>query len=45
MEGKTAKEKLLDQVRYVIRVKHFSVRAEQAYVNWIIEGDARAEIA
>jgi len=29
------KEKLLDQVRYVIRVKHFSIRTEEAYVNWI----------
>jgi len=29
------KEKLLDQVRYVIRVKHFSIRTEESYVNWI----------
>jgi len=27
--------KLLDQVGYVIRKKHYSIRAEQAYVNWI----------
>ena len=27
--------KLLDQVREVIRMKHFSIRTEQAYVNWI----------
>jgi len=35
VEGKMVKEKLLDQVRYVIRVKHFSIRTEEAYVNWI----------
>src|SRR5437660_2265550 len=29
------KPKLLDQVRDVIRRKHFSVRTEQAYVDWI----------
>lgn len=29
------KPKLLDQVRYVIRVKHFSIRTEDAYVHWI----------
>jgi len=27
--------RLLDQVRYVIRRKHYSIRTEQAYVNWI----------
>jgi hypothetical protein len=27
--------KLLDQVRDVIRKKHYSIRTEQAYVNWI----------
>jgi hypothetical protein len=27
--------KLLDQVRNVIRLKHFSLRTEQAYVYWI----------
>jgi len=27
--------KLLDQVRNVIRKKHYSIRTEQAYVNWI----------
>jgi integron integrase len=27
--------KLLDQVRYVIRKKHYSIRTEQAYINWI----------
>ena len=30
-----AKKKLLDQVRHMIRVKHFSIRTEQAYVHWI----------
>ena len=28
------KPKLLDQVRDAIRVKHYSVRTEQAYVDW-----------
>ena len=27
--------KLLDQVREVARMKHYSIRTEQAYVNWI----------
>ena len=27
--------KLLDQVRDVIRKKHYSIRTEQAYINWI----------
>jgi len=29
------KPKLLDQVRDAIRVKHFSMRTEEAYVHWI----------
>jgi hypothetical protein len=29
------KPKLLDQVRDVIRRKHYSIRTEQAYVEWI----------
>src|SRR5437763_3862538 len=29
------KPKLLDQVRDVIRRKHFSIRSEQSYVDWI----------
>ena len=29
------KSKLLDQVRDVIRVKHYSIRTEQAYTDWI----------
>lgn len=29
------KPKLLDQVRDAIRVKHFSIRTEQAYTDWI----------
>ena len=32
---KTNKPKLLDQVRDVIRRKHYSLRTEQAYVDWI----------
>lgn len=27
--------KLLDQVREVLRMKHYSLRTEQAYINWI----------
>lgn len=29
------KPKLLEQVRNIIRVKHYSIRTEQAYVDWI----------
>lgn len=29
------KPKLLDQVRYVIRAKHYSLRSEEAYTQWI----------
>ena len=29
------KARLLDQVRYVIRVKHYSIRTEEAYLQWI----------
>ncbi|MBL7178546.1 MAG: phage integrase N-terminal SAM-like domain-containing protein [Desulfobacteraceae bacterium] len=28
-------KKLLDQVRDAIRLKHYSIRTEQAYVHWI----------
>ena len=28
-------KKLLDQVRDVIRLKHYSIRTEEAYFNWI----------
>jgi hypothetical protein len=27
--------RLLDQVREVIRIKHYSIRTEEAYVQWI----------
>lgn len=30
-----SKPKLLDQVRNVCRVKHYSLRTEEAYVSWI----------
>jgi hypothetical protein len=30
----TGKPKLLDQVRDVIRRKHYSIRAEQAYIEY-----------
>lgn len=29
------KPKLLDQVRTVIRTRHYSVRTEEAYIHWI----------
>ena len=29
------KPKLLDQVREIIRLKHYSIRTEQAYIHWI----------
>ena len=29
------KVKLLDQVRQTIRLKHYSIRTEEAYVGWI----------
>jgi len=31
----SANPKLLDQVRSAIRTRHYSIRTEQAYVNWI----------
>ena len=31
----TQKPTLLDQVRAVLRTKHYSIRTEQAYTNWI----------
>lgn len=31
----TSSPRLLDQVREVIRIKHYSIRTEQAYVQWI----------
>lgn len=33
--AKSAKPKLLDQVRQTIRRKHYSLRTEQTYVDWI----------
>ena len=32
---KRRNKKLLDRVRDAIRVKHYSIRTEQAYVNWV----------
>ena len=29
------KSKLLDQMREVLRVKHYSLRTEEAYVQWV----------
>jgi site-specific recombinase XerD len=33
--GQPAKPRLLDQVRAAIRLKHYSIRTESAYVQWI----------
>jgi hypothetical protein len=30
-----ASPKLLDRVRWLLRAKHYSIRTEQAYVDWI----------
>ncbi|MCK5032594.1 MAG: integron integrase, partial [Calditrichia bacterium] len=35
MRTETTKPKLLDQVRSVLRVKHYSYRTEQSYIHWI----------
>ena len=32
---KPTSKKLLDRVRDTIRLKHYSIRTEQSYVNWI----------
>jgi len=40
MLGATARQnkpKLLDEVRDVIRRKHFSIRTEQTYVDWRVK--------
>ena len=34
-DSKGKKPKLLDQVRSVIRAKHYSIRTEEAYTDWI----------
>jgi hypothetical protein len=34
-EPEQPKRKLLDQVRDAIRVRHYSIRTEEAYVGWI----------
>jgi len=31
----SGKPRLLDQVRNVIRLKHYSIRTEQSYLGWI----------
>jgi integron integrase len=35
VDGRNEKPRLLDQVRDAIRVRHLSIRTEQAYVDWI----------
>ena len=34
VEAARNKPRLLDQVRDAIRVKHYSIRTEQAYIDW-----------
>lgn len=34
-KGESDKPKLLDQVRRVLRLKHYSLRTEESYVDWI----------
>ena len=34
-EPAVSSPKLLDRVRWHLRVKHYSIRTEQAYVDWI----------
>ena len=31
----SAKPRLLDQMRQVIRVKHYSIRTEKTYLSWV----------
>ena len=33
--GQAAKPKFLDQVRTILRTRHYSLRTEEAYVGWI----------
>ena len=35
LEAALLKPKLLDQVRSVLRARHYSMRTEQAYLDWI----------
>lgn len=35
-EGATKPKKLLDKVRDVLRLKHYSIRTEEAYTGWIV---------
>jgi len=39
----TKKPKLLDQVRAVIRTKHYSFRTEQAYIHWLGRSSSAGE--
>ena len=35
MEVQVRKPKLLEQLRNMIRTKHYSIRTEEDYINWI----------
>jgi hypothetical protein len=37
MKGQAETPKLLDQVRNVLRLHHYSIHTERSYVDWIIE--------
>ncbi|MEQ2010271.1 MAG: phage integrase N-terminal SAM-like domain-containing protein, partial [Limisphaerales bacterium] len=34
-KSESGKPKLLDEVRRILRLKHYSIRTEQAYLDWI----------
>src|SRR5690348_8243131 len=34
-QGSSAEPKLLDQMRGRVRAKHYSIRTEQAYIDWV----------
>ena len=35
VHGPQPKQKLLDRARDIIRLKHYSIRTEHAYLNWM----------
>ncbi len=34
-KGETAEPKFLDQIRVILRTRHYSLRTEEAYLGWI----------
>jgi hypothetical protein len=35
--GEASKPKLLDQIRQLMRLRHYSLRTEEAYVGWRVK--------